>query len=121
MKAREEGMGKELSISFEDTSLSLSLNPVILYREFSFKEFLDELISLLYCKEKLGGLSPLKEWNIKTCYLPLPSPVDFCRHQVWKMSSTTDGRFYASVASLLDYVVGVLRPLFLKNLSIRLP
>ncbi|KAI5662517.1 hypothetical protein M9H77_21840 [Catharanthus roseus] len=27
MKAKEEGMGKELSISYEDTSISLSLNP----------------------------------------------------------------------------------------------
>ncbi|KAI5667922.1 hypothetical protein M9H77_17775 [Catharanthus roseus] len=26
-----------------------------------FEEFLNELISLLYCKEELGGLSPLKE------------------------------------------------------------
>ncbi|KAI5662628.1 hypothetical protein M9H77_21951 [Catharanthus roseus] len=44
MKAKEEGMGKELSIGLEDTSLSLSLNPFLLYHEFSFKElklFLD--------------------------------------------------------------------------------
>ncbi|KAI5676210.1 hypothetical protein M9H77_07160 [Catharanthus roseus] len=34
MKAREEGMGKELSISFEDTSLSLSLNPLFLYASY---------------------------------------------------------------------------------------
>ncbi|KAI5653027.1 hypothetical protein M9H77_30214 [Catharanthus roseus] len=123
MKAKEEGMGKELSIGFEDTSLSLSLNLFLYYHEFSFKDLkfffglyasyvtlvgnmmefmwllfcgkkmngsfkvvkvhpcylakttfengafeltlrdLDEklLNSLLYCKEKLGGLSPLKE------------------------------------------------------------
>ncbi|KAI5653047.1 hypothetical protein M9H77_30234 [Catharanthus roseus] len=38
MKAKEEGMGKELSNGFEDTSLSLSLNPFLYYHEFSFKE-----------------------------------------------------------------------------------
>ncbi|KAI5677093.1 hypothetical protein M9H77_08043 [Catharanthus roseus] len=38
MKAKEEGIGKELNIGFEETSLSLSLNPFLLYREFSFKE-----------------------------------------------------------------------------------
>ncbi|KAI5668546.1 hypothetical protein M9H77_18399 [Catharanthus roseus] len=31
-------MGKELSIDFEDTSLSLYLNPFLLYHEFCFKE-----------------------------------------------------------------------------------
>ncbi|KAI5669026.1 hypothetical protein M9H77_18879 [Catharanthus roseus] len=36
MKAKD--MGKELSIGFKDTSLSLSLNPFLLYHEFSFKE-----------------------------------------------------------------------------------
>ncbi|KAI5662181.1 hypothetical protein M9H77_21504 [Catharanthus roseus] len=38
MKAKEEGMGKELSIGLEDTSLSLSLNPFLLYHELPFKE-----------------------------------------------------------------------------------
>ncbi|KAI5682759.1 hypothetical protein M9H77_03987 [Catharanthus roseus] len=38
MKAKGEGMGKELSIGFENTSLSLYLNPFLLYHEFSFKE-----------------------------------------------------------------------------------
>ncbi|KAI5652456.1 hypothetical protein M9H77_29643 [Catharanthus roseus] len=126
MKAKEEGMGNELSNGFEDTLLNFSLNPFLLYHEFSFKElnlflelyasyvtlvasvveftwlpicgkemdgsfekvlkvhlcdfvtttfengvveltlkdldekyleFLDELISLLYCKEELCGLS----------------------------------------------------------------
>ncbi|KAI5653013.1 hypothetical protein M9H77_30200 [Catharanthus roseus] len=98
MKAKEEGIGKGLYISFEDTSLSLYLNPFLLYHEFSFKnlklflelyatfvifvgnimefmwllfcgkkmnssskEILDELISILYCKEERGDLSPLKK------------------------------------------------------------
>ncbi|KAI5682079.1 hypothetical protein M9H77_03307 [Catharanthus roseus] len=38
MKAKEEGMGKELNIGYEDTSISLSLNPSLLCHEFSFKE-----------------------------------------------------------------------------------
>ncbi|KAI5653180.1 hypothetical protein M9H77_30367 [Catharanthus roseus] len=38
MKSKEEGMGKELSIGFEYTSLSLSLNPFLLYHDFAFKE-----------------------------------------------------------------------------------
>ncbi|KAI5668778.1 hypothetical protein M9H77_18631 [Catharanthus roseus] len=33
------GMGKELSIGFEDTSIRLYLNPFLLYHEFSVKEF----------------------------------------------------------------------------------
>ncbi|KAI5667651.1 hypothetical protein M9H77_17504 [Catharanthus roseus] len=37
-KAKEEGMGKELSIGYEDTSISLSLNPFLLCHEFYFKE-----------------------------------------------------------------------------------
>ncbi|KAI5672878.1 hypothetical protein M9H77_13242 [Catharanthus roseus] len=81
MKAKEKGMGKELIIGFKDTSLSLSLNRFLLYHEFYFKElklflelytsfvilvgnemeFLGKLISLLYCREELRGLSPLKE------------------------------------------------------------
>ncbi|KAI5676637.1 hypothetical protein M9H77_07587 [Catharanthus roseus] len=81
MKAKEEGMGKELSIGFEYTLISLSLNPFLLYHELSFKElklflelyasyvtlvgnmikFLDEFILLPYCKEELDGPSLLKE------------------------------------------------------------
>ncbi|KAI5676368.1 hypothetical protein M9H77_07318 [Catharanthus roseus] len=38
MKAKGEGMGKELGIGYEDTSISLSLNPFLLCHEFSFKE-----------------------------------------------------------------------------------
>ncbi|KAI5667653.1 hypothetical protein M9H77_17506 [Catharanthus roseus] len=44
MEAKVEGMGKELSIGYEDTSISLSLNPFLLCHDFSFKElnlFLD--------------------------------------------------------------------------------
>ncbi|KAI5680964.1 hypothetical protein M9H77_02191 [Catharanthus roseus] len=71
MKAKEEGMGKELSIGLEDTLLSLSLNPFLLYHEFSFKElklFLDlyasyvtlvgnmmEFMWLLFCGKKMNG------------------------------------------------------------------
>ncbi|KAI5681224.1 hypothetical protein M9H77_02451 [Catharanthus roseus] len=38
MKAKEEGMRKELSIGYEDTSITLSLNPFHLCHELSFKE-----------------------------------------------------------------------------------
>ncbi|KAI5681509.1 hypothetical protein M9H77_02737 [Catharanthus roseus] len=38
MKAKEKGMGKELSIGYEDTSISFSLNPFLLRHELSFKE-----------------------------------------------------------------------------------
>ncbi|KAI5653002.1 hypothetical protein M9H77_30189 [Catharanthus roseus] len=38
MKAKEEGVGKELSIGYDDTLISLSLNPFLLYHEFCFKE-----------------------------------------------------------------------------------
>ncbi|KAI5672035.1 hypothetical protein M9H77_12399 [Catharanthus roseus] len=38
MKAKEKGMGNELSIGYEDTSMSLCLNPFHLYHEFSFEE-----------------------------------------------------------------------------------
>ncbi|KAI5666974.1 hypothetical protein M9H77_16827 [Catharanthus roseus] len=38
MKAKGEGIGKELSIGYEDTSISLSLNPFLLCHELSFKE-----------------------------------------------------------------------------------
>ncbi|KAI5681013.1 hypothetical protein M9H77_02240 [Catharanthus roseus] len=48
MKAKEEGMGKELSF-----------------------EFLDELISLLYRKEELSGLSPLKKMEYQNHTLSL--------------------------------------------------
>ncbi|KAI5667666.1 hypothetical protein M9H77_17519 [Catharanthus roseus] len=38
MKVKEEGMEKELSLSYEDTSMSLSLNPFLLCHELSSKE-----------------------------------------------------------------------------------
>ncbi|KAI5669854.1 hypothetical protein M9H77_19707 [Catharanthus roseus] len=38
MKAKGDDMEKELSISYEDTSISLSLNIFLLCRELSFKE-----------------------------------------------------------------------------------
>ncbi|KAI5667711.1 hypothetical protein M9H77_17564 [Catharanthus roseus] len=37
MKAKEEGIGKELNIGYEDISISLSLNLFLLYHDFSFK------------------------------------------------------------------------------------
>ncbi|KAI5675884.1 hypothetical protein M9H77_06834 [Catharanthus roseus] len=37
-KAKEEGMGKELTIGYEDRSISLSFNPFLLYHELCFKE-----------------------------------------------------------------------------------
>ncbi|KAI5653011.1 hypothetical protein M9H77_30198 [Catharanthus roseus] len=40
--------------------LKQSFGGILLY-SLTFKEFLDELISLLYCKEELGELFPLKE------------------------------------------------------------
>ncbi|KAI5681272.1 hypothetical protein M9H77_02499 [Catharanthus roseus] len=36
MKAKEEGMERDLNIGYEDISMSLSLNPFLLYHEFSF-------------------------------------------------------------------------------------
>ncbi|KAI5681841.1 hypothetical protein M9H77_03069 [Catharanthus roseus] len=38
MKVKGEGIGKELSINYEDTSISLSSNLFLLCHEFSFKE-----------------------------------------------------------------------------------
>ncbi|KAI5658026.1 hypothetical protein M9H77_26819 [Catharanthus roseus] len=38
MKAKQEDMGKEISAGYEDTSISLCLNPFLLCREFSFKD-----------------------------------------------------------------------------------
>ncbi|KAI5664548.1 hypothetical protein M9H77_23871 [Catharanthus roseus] len=60
MKAKEEGMGKELSIGFEDTSLRLYLNPFLLYHEFSFKEFvaLRNLVDI-YANNMKFGMQPL--------------------------------------------------------------
>ncbi|KAI5652874.1 hypothetical protein M9H77_30061 [Catharanthus roseus] len=73
-------MEKELGTTLEDLSISLSLNPSLSCDEVSFgelksllscfyakeSEFIEaietgELVSLFYCKEELGGLSPMKE------------------------------------------------------------
>ncbi|KAI5671897.1 hypothetical protein M9H77_12261 [Catharanthus roseus] len=43
-----------------DKLLHQAFGGILLY-SLTFKEFLDELISLLYCKEELGGLFPLEE------------------------------------------------------------
>ncbi|KAI5676227.1 hypothetical protein M9H77_07177 [Catharanthus roseus] len=54
MKAEGEGMGKELSIGYEDTTISLSLHPSLLCYELSFKE-LTLFLELNACYMTLGG------------------------------------------------------------------
>ncbi|KAI5668831.1 hypothetical protein M9H77_18684 [Catharanthus roseus] len=39
MKAKGEGLGKELNIGYAGTSISLSINTFLLWNESSFKEF----------------------------------------------------------------------------------
>ncbi|KAI5667321.1 hypothetical protein M9H77_17174 [Catharanthus roseus] len=62
MKAKEEGMGQELSIGCEDKPISLSLKPFLLCHEFFFKE--SKLFLELYASYViLGGKCMVKPFT----------------------------------------------------------
>ncbi|KAI5664492.1 hypothetical protein M9H77_23815 [Catharanthus roseus] len=76
MKAKGEGMGKELNIGYEDTSINLSLSPFLLYHELSFKELKSfgrvDFTSLLQGGTRNAELYA-NRGNYESCDTPYPS------------------------------------------------
>ncbi|KAI5667365.1 hypothetical protein M9H77_17218 [Catharanthus roseus] len=78
---------EQQEFSFKELKLFLELYASFVTLVGNVMEFLDELISLLYCKEELGGLSPLKEME----------------HQIeWKLKALEDNGMNAYMEEALN-------------------